>query len=88
MPKETNDKSVPTLVDVIIPGKTNTDLQESVAPPPVDSIPDTLPSQSDLRKQIELQISKILVRHMEEIRKEVIRRVLKEVDTYLGSNKK
>jgi hypothetical protein len=88
MPKEPNDKSVPTLVDVIIPGKTNTDLQDSVAPPPADSISDTLPPQSDLRKQIELQISKILVRHMEEIRKEVIRRVLKEVDTYLGSNKK
>lgn len=88
MTKELNDKSVPTLVDVLIPGTTNTESQETVAPPPAESIPSTLPSQSDLEKRIELQVSKILVRHMEKIRKEVIRRVLTEVREHLDSDKK
>jgi hypothetical protein len=88
MAKEPNDKIVPTLVDVIIPGTTDTESQESVVPPPADPIPKTPLSQLDLEKKIELQVSKILIRHMEEIRKDVIRRVLTEVRAHLDSDKK
>lgn len=88
MTTDPSDKTVPTLIDVIIPGKTDAKSQQPDIQDTSDIKPETPTAQSALEKQIERQVSKLLVRHMEEIRKEVIRRVLIEVRAYLDSNTK
>ncbi|MEN8130033.1 MAG: hypothetical protein ABFS45_07520 [Pseudomonadota bacterium] len=91
MAKESDEQSVPTLVDVIIPGETNTGPHEQETPPATPS--PKQPRQTSNRPalprplieaNIETLVAQILNTHMEQMRKEITRKVITDVRAYLS----
>lgn len=95
MAKESDAQSVPTLIDVIIPGETNSGSHGKETPAATPSPPPNQPRhtlnrsslpRSHVEANIETLISQILNAHMEQMRKELTRKIITDFRTYLNHN--
>lgn len=94
--KESDDKTVPTLVDVVVPGNTKVAdpprpeiTSPTPGPPKQGPDQDRSPARAALKAKIEALVAEILIRHMDQARKEITHRVLSELDEYsVNTNEK
>jgi hypothetical protein len=87
-----DEKTIPTLVDVIVPGKTEVEgkvqREHELSSPAQTSAKRALDrhrtlSKAALNAKIEALVAEVLIKHMDDARKEIIYRVLSEIDRYV-----